>query len=492
MNQDTLKNGSVKFYHANGNIASEGFMKAGKPEGYWKTYHENGLLKSEGNRVNYQLDGVWKFYNESGLKTVEYEYREGKKNGYKRVYDPTTGYLVSEEPFSSDVRNGMAFYYKEDYKFKEVPFTNGKEEGEGKEITKEGLIQTITKYKNGFIQKEEKINRSDKFNRKQGVWKEFYPSGVVKKEMRYKDDKLDGYYKEFFPDGNLDKAEKYVDGVLQKNVAELVRLDVLNTYYESGKVKISGTFNKGVPEGIRRYYDENGTIVSGENYKDGVLIEKGIYDASGYRQGKWKEFYPNGSIRAEGEYKDDKRIGEWVFYHLNGSIEQKGKYTKDGKPTDTWKWFYDHGQLLREETFLRGLPEGEMIEYNDSGKVITRGSYLDGAKEGKWFQEDGDEREEGEYRGGEKEGEWIIRYVFNGKTASEGTYITGLENGKWKYYHFNGRIKAEGKYLMGEKDDTWKYFDTEGLLLTTILFENGKEVKIDGARLPYNESIEDK
>ena len=54
------------FYYPNGNVSSEGTLRNGKPDGYWKTYFENGQLKSEGNRVDFMLDGQWNFYSEEG------------------------------------------------------------------------------------------------------------------------------------------------------------------------------------------------------------------------------------------------------------------------------------------------------------------------------------------------------------------------------------------------------------------------------------------
>lgn len=60
--QNTVnQNGVNVFKHPNGNIASEGTMRDGKPDGYWKTYYENKILKSEGNRKNFELDSIWKF-----------------------------------------------------------------------------------------------------------------------------------------------------------------------------------------------------------------------------------------------------------------------------------------------------------------------------------------------------------------------------------------------------------------------------------------------
>ena len=40
----------MQYRYENGTVSSEGYLKDGKPDGYWKTYHPNGKLKSEGNR----------------------------------------------------------------------------------------------------------------------------------------------------------------------------------------------------------------------------------------------------------------------------------------------------------------------------------------------------------------------------------------------------------------------------------------------------------
>ena len=485
---EAVKDGFTKFYYPNGMVSSEGNMKEGKPDGYWKTYYENGILKSEGNRENGQLDSLWKFYNELGKLSLTYVYKEGKKSGLKTVYDVETGFKVSEEPFIDDVRQGLAYYWKGDYRYKEVPFENGKENGKGKEYLKDGLIQSLTVYKNGFVQRDEKINRIDKLNRKQGTWKEFYANGNVKKELRYRDDKLDGYVKYFEPDGNLAKAEKYVDGVLQVNVAELVKLDVVTTYYETGKKKTSGTYKDGYPEGFTRKFNEEGEIIGSELFKDGYKIGEGIYDSQGFKQGKWKEFYITGELKAEGEYLNDKKIGEWIYYYQNAKIEQRGKFGKDGKPTGDWKWYYESGNVLRTESFLRGLPEGEMVEYTDSSSIVTKGTYVDGEQEGPWISNDGDMRYEGEFKGGAKYGRWKAYFNGNGKLAEDGAYLDGIENGKFVYYYYNGKVKEEGEFVVGKKEGNWRKYDTEGLLYSTIQYKDDKEFKIDGAKVKDEDS----
>ena len=40
--QEELKDGFIRFYHPNGQVSSEGTIKDGKPDGYWKTYYVTG------------------------------------------------------------------------------------------------------------------------------------------------------------------------------------------------------------------------------------------------------------------------------------------------------------------------------------------------------------------------------------------------------------------------------------------------------------------
>jgi len=49
--------------------------------------------------------------------------------------------------------------------------------------------------------------------------------------------------------------------------------------------------------------------------------------------GPYKEYYPNGKIKAEGEYMTGKKNGEWKFYLQNGALdaENSGRYMLDKK-----------------------------------------------------------------------------------------------------------------------------------------------------------------
>ena len=485
----------AKFYFPpdNNRIASEGFLRDGKPDGYWKTYYENGILKSEGNRKDFQLDSTWKFYNDKGVLVLSYTYKKGKKNGPRFNYDPTKKYLVSEENYVDDVKHGLTKYYYPNGQVKEIkPYVKGREEGNGYAYDNQQNIVTLTEYKMGFTRHTEHINKRDTSGLKQDLWKEFYPNptsnladgpGPLKTECTYIDDKKHGYLKEYSPKGDLLSMSKYAYGKLVPNPPELAHLDTKTTYYEGGIIRTTGTYKKGIPEGAFREFSPEGKITAAKVYKEGNLVGEGIYDEADKEQGPWKEYYPTGQLKAEGNYSNGKRVGNWVFYYPNGKVEQQGNYDGRGRAQGTWKWYYDSGNPLREENYVDDILNGETVEYDESGKLITKGQYLDGQKEEHWEYQLGGYSEVGSYKGDRRDGMWKHYYFPSGKLRFEGTFQDDNPDGKHTYYYPNGKVKETGKFIMGRKEGTWEYYDEEGNRFLTILYKDDVELKVDGVKI---------
>jgi len=486
--QNTVKPNDYNiFYYENGNKSSEGMMRNGKPDDYWKTYYENGVLKSEGNRKNFLLDSTWNFYNENGDIILQLNYKKGKKNGIRRTIQEDE---ILEENFVNDVKQGVSkIYYPGQALKKSIPFTNGLEDGLAKEYAREdGRVISLIEYKKGFVVSREKINRKDKNGLKQGKWKFFHPNGSVMLEGIYRNDKKNGFFKEYDKDGNLVIVEKYLDGLLQENVAELAELEVRTEYFPSGRVKIIATYKDDKAEGVRREYNEDGSIARAYIFEKGIMRGEGIMDEDGSKEGDWKEYFLNGNLRAQGKYKDNKRIGEWVFYHINGNVEQKGSYNDNGHPDAYWQWFYADGMPLREENYYNGVLDGDVIEYSEEGDTVMFGSYLEGKEEGYWIYKVGDSREEGKYFEGRRQGEWKVFYADN-SLKFIGSYIDGNPNGKHYFYWPEGLVKLEGKYVMGIKQGKWIRYNRDGSILIVIDYKNGVEVKYDGIKV--NPPLED-
>ena len=99
-----------------------------------------------------------------------------------------------------------------------------------------------------------------------------YKNGQVKSIENFKNGKLNGEFKEFFENGSLFQI---------------------------------GTFKNGDMENVKAFY-ENGNLKFKQNLKD--------------RKGKYRGYYPNGMLEAEGEVFQGDEIGLWKYYNEEGNL----------------------------------------------------------------------------------------------------------------------------------------------------------------------------
>jgi uncharacterized protein len=488
----TVKDGYQVFKYPNGSISSEGIFNNGKPEGFWKSYYVSGIKKSEGKRTNFLLDSIWIFYDQMGDTTEKINYLYGKRNGwyYKYKKDPLKGvYVSSKELFAGDRKEGMAYFYFPDGKIMQtITYNEGRKEGLSKEYDKDGNIITLLEYNNDFLISRERINRLDSKGLKQGEWKDFYPNGRIKTEKTYVDDLLHGYYKEYDNRGILVLTMLYENGAIVKSkVEDEADIEIVNKYDQDGKLIYSGPYRNKIPVGIHREYGKDGKVSNAFTYNDnGLLISEGIIDEAGNHNGKWKDYFPDGKVLAEGQVTDNRRSGQWKFYNLQGKVEQTGSYN-NGRPDGLWKWYYDNGALLREEEYFQGQRDGIYTEYSENGEIVAQGQYSDGERNGDWIFKTGGFTEEGKYITGLKDGIWKSNYT-TGKVKFKGNFVQGNPEGKQSIYWENGKLKEEQYYNMGTREKTWKKFDEEGSSVLVIIYRNDVETSINGVRIKLPES----
>jgi len=489
---NNLQDGYQVFKYPNGTISSEGMFRNGKPEGFWKSYYVTGIKKAEGKYTNFQLDSIWVFFDQTGDTIEKINFLFGKRNGYSFKYKkaPAEGlYVYSKELFAGDKKEGTAYFYFPDGKVQQtLSYSNGKKEGLSKEYDKNGTILTLLEYNNDFLIGRERINRTDNKNLKQGVWKEFYPSGSVRTEKNFKDDQLHGYYKEYDNRGILVLTMLYDNGsIVKSKVEDEPDIEMENRYDQNNKLVYSGPFRNKIPVGVHREFGADGKVINAYVYNDnGLLLSEGIVDEGGNRNGKWKDLYPDGIVQAEGQYSDNRRSGVWKFYNSAGKMEQTGAYN-NGRPDGLWKWYYENGTLLREEEYFQGQRDGTYTEYSPAGEIIAQGQFIDGEKNGDWKYKSGDNTEEGNYIVGLRDGLWKSYYT-DGKIKFKGTYIQGNPDGQLTYYYENGRPKEEQFYRMGIRQKTWKKYDEQGIPVLSITYKDDVETSINGVKINLPES----
>ena len=470
----------VQLKHPNGVVSSEGYLRNGKPDGYWKTFNEQGQLVSEGNRKDFLLDGVWKFYNNEVL-TSEITYSAGKREGLSTTFAANETIIT---PYVNDQISGLReIFYGCGALKQRTPFENSLEHGIQYDFSEDSVITGITEFRRGFIVGRQRINRRDRNGWRQGEWKFFYPDLVVQMEGPFLNDKKHGFFKHYDTQGNLTHVEKYVNDELEQSAEEISNVEVQTEYHANGMPRLTLTYKDGVLEGIAREFDEEGKIVKGVVFAEGRVAATGIVDDRGQFQDQWQEFYPDGTLRAEGRYRNGRRVGRWRFYFPNGDLEQTGVFNNRGEHDGEWIWYHPNGQKHIVQTYANGLGDGRFTEFLDDGEtVVVEGDYIEGERHGNWSITSGFERMEGRYRNGERHGRWRTHSLINGKLMFEGSFVDGLPNGKHVYFQENGRVLEEGSYTMGRLNGVWKKYDERGQVYVTVTYRNDDEIRYDNVR----------
>lgn len=357
----------VQTYVDTRSIQGEGEYKNDQQHGKWKFYHKNGKLFSEGDFVEGQRTGEWVQYYNTGEKEAEFNYaittiavegigetlheKIGALNGMKRFYHKD-GKVKREEKYAAGKKSGIVREYFEDGRPKEMAeYSNDQNDGRSNTWWPSGKTKDKGAFRNG---------------KKVGEWNYYHPNGAMNMTGRYQDDAMIGRWKHYAADGRLQKEGDYkvndvvIKGKSVKRSAEsgLWKVYRYNGYnkelamevalsngmidntkpskiYQGGKLAGTGVLQIGLIKGIYeilRNGSPTGKIPSSavppdEPEKNITHRWTGDWEEP-KRQGQWKEFFPNGKLRAEGEYMVGRKNGIWKVYNADGSenTAESGNY----------------------------------------------------------------------------------------------------------------------------------------------------------------------
>ena len=243
-------------------------------------------------------------------------------------------------------------------------------------------------------------------------------NGVKTLESHYKNGILDGEMR-VYRNGILETMETYTDGERTGKY----------TYFGSdGKKLTEGFYNAGKDNGLKKVW-----FLGTENLQYTETFNNDILHGSA-------KYYESdtGKLGSEGNYKNGKKDGVWIFYFKNGNKKWVGNYKDD--------------QI-----------SGELIQYEENGIIISKENYEDGKLVGKYeyYHDNGRLRLTGELLDGKDNGE-KISYWSNSNKKSVENFKMNIKNGTEEQYYIDGQLSTKGEWSEGYKDKTWVWYYPDG------------------------------
>jgi antitoxin component YwqK of YwqJK toxin-antitoxin module len=209
-----------------------------------------------------------------------------------------------------------------------------------------------------------------------------------------------------------------------------------------------GQYEHGKPVDTWQRFYPDGTLASTINHVQDTTVVDAVF------------FHADGVTKAsEGRYHQKRKEGNWHIWNEKGTLVADENF-KDSLLEGTCKYFFDGGQLLKVETYSRGRLEGPFTEYYDNGKKKAEGVYAAGERDGafkQWF-DSGSLDCEGKYVKGLQDGTWHYMHT-DGRPKISVLYKRGketkrkYENGTFKEYYEETNIpKSEYSFENGMKN----------------------------------------
>ena len=222
-------------------------------------------------------------------------------------------------------------------------------------------------------------------NKKEGIWKEFFPNNNLKNKLTFENNRPNGYAIMYHENGKISE-----EGLWKNNRW----VGSYKLYYDNGQVAQEFKFNtSGKREGPQKYYYENGELMIEGDWKEGK--EGGII----------KEYYENGDLKAEKNFNDGNidpattktyepktPIKEEVVEIAKVVESPKVVVKVDEKPNmpnmvfngeGYWKLYNKNKQVSKDGVFKKGrLMDGKVYFYTDNGILTRVAIYKDGIYQG--------------------------------------------------------------------------------------------------------------
>ncbi len=311
-------------------------------------------------------------------------------------------------------------------------------------------------------------------------------------------EKIEGIKENLFSDDEF--VFRLEDGIVtevSRIIEKIHNTSVTQTFDEKGNLLTIIFFITGDENSLLyRYYDKDLNLAIDINCIDGKCIQKGYYsnkklayikegklteNLDVLANGKYTEYYKNGKIKIQGNYKEGRRNGEFKTFLKNSKSAGSVIY-KDGKiikstliksmkdnasfsPISYVNYDLDTSYSIGKVDFpnkllktyymynKKGVLNGDSIKYYEEGNIQSIVPYKNNLVEG-----------------------LIITYYENGNIKEEVHYKNDKMNGEAKSYDENGKLNGRTIFKDDIKLEEEVHKENEILKNT---FKNGEVVKQD-------------
>ena len=214
-----LKQGHWIKKNSSGHVIYDGYFKDNEPIGVMKRYFDNDSLQTIMNyRPDHKTVDV-EIYHPNGFPASKGTYVNKLKEGKWQFYSEyEKGYLICEESYTQNKKNGLSVkYYKDSTPAEKINYTDDTRNGSWIQYFENGQVCLSGNYVNGILDGNFTCYYEDgkpdvkgqyKENVRDGEWIKYNPDGTVRKRMIYRSGELtnaDAYKEET---DFLDKMEK--------------------------------------------------------------------------------------------------------------------------------------------------------------------------------------------------------------------------------------------------------------------------------------------
>jgi antitoxin component YwqK of YwqJK toxin-antitoxin module len=218
-------------------------------------------------------------------------------------------YIKYEVYIKNGILDGNAIHYN---KF-------GKETEKIKYIQNKEIYRKTTTYHQNNERKFEIEYANDKKN---GMYRAFYPNGKKRLEIEYTDNKYDGVFKTYDISGILRIEATYKNDI---------QVGEETTYYKDGTTESITMYTDGKKNGKSMVYKKDGSLMIVKEYKN----DKKNGKSASYQKGKknFETIYKNGAITTNIDYDNDGDVYAMQQYNKSGKIVRNAYFDKQGEVT---------------------------------------------------------------------------------------------------------------------------------------------------------------